>query len=50
LAVHRKGGDVRRLSDFDFWRIEPERASLNGGFGRAWLLSRADLRRAFGHS
>ncbi|MBP8306149.1 MAG: HugZ family protein [Burkholderiaceae bacterium] len=50
LAVHRKAAMYADFPDFDFWRIEPERASLNGGFGRAWLLSRADLRRAFAHS
>ena len=31
------------LGDFSFFRLEPERASLNGGFGKAYLLDRADL-------
>lgn len=31
------------LGDFSFFRLEVERASLNGGFGKAYLLSRADL-------
>ena len=31
------------LGDFSMFRLEPERASLNGGFGRAYLLSRSDL-------
>jgi putative heme iron utilization protein len=31
------------LGDFSFFRLELERASLNGGFGKAYLLDRADL-------
>lgn len=31
------------LGDFSFFRLEPERASLNGGFGKAYLLERADV-------
>jgi putative heme iron utilization protein len=31
------------FSDFDFWRLEPQRASLNAGFGRAYALTAADL-------
>jgi heme iron utilization protein len=31
------------FADFDFWRLVPQRASLNGGFGRAYLLSAEDL-------
>ncbi len=31
------------LGDFSFFRLEPERASLNGGFGKAYLLDRGDL-------
>lgn len=31
------------LGDFSFFRLEPERAGLNGGFGKAYLLDRADL-------
>ena len=31
------------LGDFSMFRLEPERGSLNGGFGRAYLLSRKDL-------
>ncbi|TGP80657.1 DUF2470 domain-containing protein, partial [bacterium M00.F.Ca.ET.221.01.1.1] len=31
------------LGDFSIFRLEPERASLNGGFGKAYLLDRADL-------
>jgi putative heme iron utilization protein len=29
--------------DFSFFRLEPRKASLNGGFGKAYLLDRADL-------
>ena len=31
------------LGDFSIFRLEPERASLNGGFGKAYLLDLADL-------
>jgi heme iron utilization protein len=31
------------LGDFSIFRLKPERASLNGGFGRAYLLDSADL-------
>lgn len=31
------------LGDFSIFRLEPERASLNGGFGRAYLLEKHDL-------
>lgn len=29
--------------DFAFFRLEPDRASLNGGFGKAFALTRGDL-------
>jgi putative heme iron utilization protein len=29
--------------DFAYFRLEPEKASLNGGFGKAFALTRADL-------
>ncbi len=32
------------FADFDFWRLEPQRASLNAGFGRAYALTAEDLR------
>jgi putative heme iron utilization protein len=32
-----------QLGDFSFFRLEIERASLNGGFGKAYLLTRDDL-------
>ncbi|TPM32805.1 HugZ family protein [Mesorhizobium sp. B2-3-4] len=31
------------LGDFSMFRLEPQRASLNGGFGKAYLLERPDL-------
>ncbi|MEW9804540.1 HugZ family protein [Mesorhizobium sp. ZMM04-5] len=31
------------LGDFSFFRLDVERASLNGGFGKAYLLERDDL-------
>ena len=31
------------LGDFSFFRLEVERASLNGGFGKAYLLDRSDI-------
>jgi len=31
------------LGDFSFFRLDVERASLNGGFGKAYLLTRGDL-------
>jgi putative heme iron utilization protein len=31
------------LGDFSFFRLEVERASLNGGFGKAYLLTRNDM-------
>jgi heme iron utilization protein len=32
------------FSDFDFWRLQPQRASLNAGFGQAYSLTADDLR------
>ncbi|TRC81719.1 HugZ family protein [Mesorhizobium sp. WSM4307] len=31
------------LGDFSIFRLEPQRASLNGGFGKAYVLDRSDL-------
>jgi len=31
------------LGDFAFYRLDPQRASLNGGFGKAFALTRQDL-------
>ena len=46
LAAHPKSALYADFADFSFWRIAIERASLNGGFGRAWLLEGDPLRRA----
>ncbi len=32
------------FTDFDFWRLKPQRASLNAGFGKAYALTGDDLR------
>jgi putative heme iron utilization protein len=31
------------FGDFSFFRLDPDRASLNGGFGKAYLLEAADI-------
>jgi heme iron utilization protein len=31
------------LADFNYFRLEPQSASLNGGFGKAYALTRADI-------
>jgi heme iron utilization protein len=31
------------FADFDFWRLMPQRASLNAGFGKAYALTAQDL-------
>ena len=31
------------FADFDFWRLNPQRASLNAGFGKAYSLTAEDL-------
>ena len=43
LLRHPKAKLYAGLGDFQFFRLEPSRASLNGGFGKAYLLTRADL-------
>lgn len=43
LERHPKAALYVDFADFSFWRLEPERASLVGGFGRAYRLSPADL-------
>jgi heme iron utilization protein len=32
------------FADFDFWRLVPQRASLNAGFGKAYALGAEDLK------
>lgn len=39
LEQHPKAGLYADFGDFAFWAITPTRASLNAGFGRAYLLT-----------
>jgi putative heme iron utilization protein len=48
LAAHPKAALYVDFADFAFWRLEPLRASLNGGFGRAHRLGREDVLDAAG--
>jgi hypothetical protein len=43
LQAQPKSALYADFADFSFWRIEPERASLNAGFGRAYALTPEDL-------
>ncbi|WP_026379151.1 HugZ family pyridoxamine 5'-phosphate oxidase [Afifella pfennigii] len=43
LARQPKAGLYVDFGDFSFFRIEPERADLNGGFGKAFYLERRQL-------
>jgi len=43
LARHPKAALYVDFPDFSFWRLEVARASLNGGFGRAYAMTPADL-------
>ena len=43
LARHPKAKLYVDFPDFAFYRVRPVRASLNGGFGKAYLLSPRDL-------
>ncbi|MBZ9711409.1 HugZ family protein [Mesorhizobium sp. ESP7-2] len=43
LNRNPKAGLYAGLGDFSIFRLEPQRASLNGGFGKAYLLERSDL-------
>ncbi|MEM7742420.1 MAG: DUF2470 domain-containing protein [Pseudomonadota bacterium] len=43
LARHPKAALYADFGDFAFWRLEIERVSLNGGFGKAYELARKDL-------
>ncbi|MFM1991968.1 MAG: hypothetical protein RJA99_4925 [Pseudomonadota bacterium] len=43
LAAHPKAALYVDFGDFTFWRVEPERGSLNGGFGRAHRLEAGEL-------
>jgi putative heme iron utilization protein len=43
LVRHPKAALYVDFGDFAFWRVEPARASLNAGFGRAYRLAASDL-------
>ncbi|CDZ57721.1 HugZ family pyridoxamine 5'-phosphate oxidase [Neorhizobium galegae] len=43
LDRHPKAALYADFGDFRFFRITPQAASLNGGFGRAYLLTGSDL-------
>ncbi|WP_417669972.1 HugZ family protein [Roseibium sp.] len=43
LARHPKAELYVDFGDFAFFRLETERASLNGGFGKAYALDKTDL-------
>ena len=43
LQAQPKAALYADFGDFAFWRLEPARASLNGGFGKAFALTAADL-------
>lgn len=43
LARQPKAALYADFADFSYFRLEPEEASLNGGFGKAFRLTRADL-------
>ncbi|MBZ9673927.1 HugZ family protein [Mesorhizobium sp. ES1-3] len=43
LNRNPKAGLYAGLGDFSIFRLEPQRASLNGGFGKAYMLERSDL-------
>jgi heme iron utilization protein len=43
LNRHPKAELYVDFGDFSFFRLDPQRASLNGGFGKAYALTRRDL-------
>lgn len=43
LARHPKAALYVDFADFAFFKLAPERASLNGGFGKAYALAAQDL-------
>ncbi len=43
LARHPKAALYADFADFRFLRLAPVSASLNGGFGKAYVLTREDL-------
>ena len=47
LAAHPKAELYIDFADFGFWRFEVARASLNGGFGKAYELTGEEFAEAF---
>lgn len=43
IARHPKAALYADFPDFAFFRMQPESASLNGGFGKAFVLDAADM-------
>jgi putative heme iron utilization protein len=43
LSRHPKAKLYAGFGDFGWFRLEPAKASLNGGFGKAFVLTRGDL-------
>jgi putative heme iron utilization protein len=43
LARHPKAELYADFGDFSFWRLQVQRASFNGGFGKAYRLESADV-------
>lgn len=43
LRKHPKAALYVDFADFSFWHIMPQRAALNGGFGKAYALEASDL-------
>ncbi|MGF1526691.1 MAG: HugZ family protein [Candidatus Competibacterales bacterium] len=43
LSRHPKAALYIDFADFALWRLEPQRAALNGGFGKAFALTATDL-------
>ncbi len=43
LACHPKSSLYVDFADFAFWRMEPARAALNGGFGKAYDMAAAHI-------
>ncbi|TAG28214.1 MAG: hypothetical protein EAZ37_02595 [Burkholderiales bacterium] len=43
LKRHPGAAMYADFADFDFWRLMPQRASLNAGFGKAYALTADDL-------
>ncbi|WP_075997122.1 HugZ family protein [Salaquimonas pukyongi] len=46
LKQHPKAKLYIDFGDFHFWRMEVERAHLNGGFGKAYVLTPQDIEQA----